>query len=73
MANSKVLNPCTRCGKQRKVSKVWTETGDSIGYMNKVVHYETECPDSDCQVIVLQKIEDFRRKKMDIINSKVRR
>ncbi len=41
-------NPCSRCGKERKVTRTWKE---KFGY-STVTNVETACPDKDCQKLV---------------------
>ena len=73
--------PCIRCGKDRIISKTWTE---KIGE-SKVVRTDTVCPDPECQKIVEEQLQvrndrmrqvqeqslkrraNFRRKKVDIV------
>jgi len=44
----KILNPCTRCGKERIVIKSFKEkSGTCI-----VIHTLSVCPDPECQKIV---------------------
>ncbi|TSC64412.1 MAG: hypothetical protein G01um101493_138 [Microgenomates group bacterium Gr01-1014_93] len=42
-----IPNPCTRCGKERIISKSWVE---NVG-ISKLTHIETICPDKACQKI----------------------
>jgi hypothetical protein len=53
--------PCIRCGKERIVSKTWT---DVIG-TSKVTFTNYVCPDSECQAVVE---EEFNKKKTHLAN-----
>ena len=59
-------NPCIRCGKDRIVSKTWTE---QVG-MSLLTRSETICPDSECQKAVDDDLEEKRLKKEAIMNRK---
>ena len=47
-------NPCIRCGKQRIISKEWTEKITTAAGVSTVTYTESICPDPACQKIVLQ-------------------
>lgn len=51
MAN-KSTSICTRCGKERSVSKVWTEEIEVYGGISVVTRTMTVCPDPECQELV---------------------
>lgn len=46
-------NPCIRCGKQRVISKEWSEKVTTVYGTSVIGHTETVCPDPACQKIVL--------------------
>ena len=53
-----MLNPCVQCGKERIDGKSWKEkNGSSV-----IEHTSTICPDSDCQKLVENAIEDRKMK-----------
>lgn len=57
------INPCSRCGKERIVSKTWKEKiktgfGDSI-----VIHTENVCPDKECQKLVNKELNAQKAKR----------
>lgn len=52
---------CIRCGKDRIVSKVWTERGLRG---SPVTYTEAVCPDSDCQKLVDQDFALRRERKL---------
>lgn len=57
-----ISNPCTRCGKERIVSKVWKEKiGTSV-----VITTEKVCPDAECQKIVLKENNRYRDKNIEL-------
>lgn len=43
---------CTRCGKVRSVSKVWTEEVEVYGGVTVITRTTTVCPDPECQELV---------------------
>lgn len=45
-------NPCTRCGRERIVSKTWKENVKTYSGTSPVIHVDTVCPDSACQKVV---------------------
>lgn len=45
-------NPCTRCGRERIVSKTWKENVKIYSGTSPVVHVDTVCPVSACQKVV---------------------
>lgn len=63
---TQVVNPCVRCGKPRVDANSWKEyIGKSL-----VTFTKTVCPDSSCQKIVDQEIENRRIKKELILSAK---
>lgn len=56
-------NPCTRCGKERIITKTWTEKMDTFFGTSTVTHTETSCPDPECQKIVEEKNLMLKQKK----------
>lgn len=59
-------NPCIRCGKERIVSKTWT---DHVGQA-LLTYSTTVCPDEECQKIVDEGLEAIRRKKELLMSKK---
>ena len=55
--NKIISIPCTRCGKERVISKVWEEKIDS----SVIVITETVCPDLECQ----KKVNTDNKKQRD--------
>lgn len=61
-----MLNPCIQCGKERIDGKTWKEKlGNSV-----IVHTKTVCPDSACQKLVDQAIEDRKEKNSQLLKKK---
>ena len=59
-------NPCIRCGKDRVVSKTWTQQiGNTV-----LTRTDTVCPDKSCQKAVDLDMEEKRLKKEAIMNRK---
>lgn len=53
----KKSNPCVICGRERVVSKTWTET-IMMSYGESVITYtESVCPDSKCQKIFEERLK----------------
>ncbi len=61
--NNITSNPCTRCGKERIVSKTWTEEIENFMGKTTIKHMETVCPDPECQKVVDEKIDIQKKKK----------
>lgn len=57
-----VTNPCVRCGKQRIISKTWTE------YLGNfpITRTDTVCPDKDCQKEVDEDIATKKKTRDDL-------
>ena len=53
---SKTTNPCTRCGKERKSGKSYTEEIKTFLGSTTITHTDTVCPDAECQKIVEEKL-----------------
>ncbi len=69
MTNTSLGNVCTRCGKERVVTKVYKEKTDS-GY----IYYKvTACSDPACQKIVDRKLADEANKRAVIKREQVKR
>lgn len=54
--------PCTRCGKQRIVSKTWKEVRQTLMGETTIMHTETICPDPECQKKVDEQLAVAREK-----------
>lgn len=52
MQNEIIDNPCTRCGRQRKVIRKWKEKVETNFGSAIVWHEETACPNKECQEAV---------------------
>lgn len=59
---TKTLNPCTRCGKERIEGKKWKEEISTFFGTSTIIHTETVCPDPECQKIVEEKLEALKQK-----------
>ena len=70
LTNLQTQNPCIRCGKERIVSKTWTDKLELgiIGRMMIVTHSDSACPDTACQTIVDRQLTEKRRKKEEATN-----
>jgi hypothetical protein len=60
-------NTCTRCGKDRVVSKTWEEKVETMGGTSVLIHTSTVCPDPECQKIVADQFAVLKEKK-DALN-----
>ena len=59
---------CIKCGRERILSKKWTQKAGGKG---TAITYELYvCPDSECQKLVDQKFEDMRQRKLGFQNKK---
>lgn len=47
-----ISNPCIRCGKQRKIARIWKENLVTMRGNTVITHTQTVCPDKACQKIV---------------------
>lgn len=61
--DKKSTNPCTRCGKERIVSKTWKEKVVNFMGTSYIVYTENVCPDKECQKIVQEKLDASKQKK----------
>lgn len=52
---------CTRCGKERIVSRIWKE---KIG-LSVVETVEHVCPDKDCQKIINNEMARVKKKRLE--------
>jgi hypothetical protein len=64
--NTTHSNPCTRCGKERIISKRYEEQMYNYPGATKVVHIEKICPDPDCQRKVEAELKEQQQKKDNI-------
>lgn len=62
----KVLNPCTRCGRERIVDRTWEETIETFSGSLIAVHSMSVCPDPKCQKIVEERLAIQKAKYDDI-------
>lgn len=59
-------NPCTRCGRERIVSKTWKENVKIYSGTSPVVHVDTVCPDQECQKVVDDQLAAQKAKRASI-------
>lgn len=58
LMNKAYRNPCTRCGTERVIIRIWEEKiGGSI-----ITNTQTACPDVACQRVVNREIKKQREK-----------
>jgi hypothetical protein len=55
-------SPCTRCNKERVISKTWTETIETYSGKSVITHTETICPDPECQAVVDKQLNASRER-----------
>ncbi len=66
---NRIINPCTRCGKERILFKSWDEEIPTFGNTTmKVTRSLNVCPDPECQKIVAAGL-DAEKKKRDKIKA----
>lgn len=58
-----LTNPCIRCGKERIISKTWTE---KIGNAFLLTRTDTVCPDTACQKVIDEEFAAQIEKKNNI-------
>ena len=63
-------NPCTRCGKERIVSRTYQEEIATFFGTSTVTHTETVCPDPDCQKIVEERLDAQKQKSQELKDEK---
>ncbi|MDO8270218.1 MAG: hypothetical protein Q7T54_06135 [Candidatus Levybacteria bacterium] len=68
--SSKVINPCTRCGKERIEGKKWKEEVATFFGTSTIIHTDTVCPDKECQKIVEEKLEALKQKSDELKQEK---
>lgn len=47
--NQNTVNPCSRCGKPRQMTKTWQEEVQTYSGTSTVTHSSYVCPDEKCQ------------------------
>jgi hypothetical protein len=47
-----IANACSRCGKQRIISRTWNESIDTLRGKVTISYSDSKCPDNECQKIV---------------------
>lgn len=67
---AKTTNPCTRCGKERVISKAWKEEITTFFGVSTILHTDTICPDPECQKIVEEKLEVQKQKSDELKQEK---
>jgi hypothetical protein len=63
-------NPCTRCGKERIVSRTYNEEIATFFGTSTVTHTETVCPDPECQKIVEERLDAQKQKSQELKDEK---
>lgn len=67
-------NPCTRCGKERIVSRTWKERIQTFsGAVIVQINSDTICPDAQCQKIVEEELFVQKQKRDKIRNDRTQR
>ena len=61
MSNFK--NLCPRCGRERIITKTWTEKTVLYGTETIITHEEAVCPDKDCQKLLEEKLFEEKTKR----------
>lgn len=61
-----IANACSRCGKQRIISRTWDESIDTLRGKVKISYSDSQCPDKECQKIVNKEllVEEQKRIKL---------
>ena len=69
-----MTNPCIQCGRERVVSKTWTETITSFsGTLQDIVHVTAVCPDALCQEKLNTEFAKQKEKRVKIAAEKEER
>ena len=50
--DKKIQNPCSRCGKERIITKTWEEEFQTFSGVIREIHSDSVCPDESCQAII---------------------
>lgn len=66
MIAKKPTNPCTRCGKERIVARVWKEKIQTFSGFYIETRSDNVCPDKECQKAVMKELDDQRLKREKI-------
>jgi hypothetical protein len=67
-------NPCFRCGKQRIISRTWTETITTFsGMQQKVTYSDAICPDAECQSLLDVELDKQKEKREKITQDRQQR
>jgi hypothetical protein len=67
-------NPCFRCGKQRIISRSWSETITTFsGMQQKVTFTDAICPDADCQSLLDLELDKQKEKRDKITQDRQQR
>lgn len=69
MSVIKISDPCTRCGKERIIKKVWKEKIQTFYGKSTLEHTLAICPDKKCQGIVDGKNRADKKKSDSFKNS----
>ena len=65
---SSIPNPCSRCGKERTMSKTWTQTVGNFPLTRTI----TVCPDPECQKVINDEVlaQKEKREAIDMKKAK---
>ena len=63
-----INNPCIRCGKQRVVSRTYTEVHDN----SQVTYTDMVCPDPECQKLLEEQFKNEKLKREKMLSEKMR-
>jgi hypothetical protein len=63
-------NICTNCGKDRIISRTWTETVDLYGKKTTITYSDFSCPDENCQKTVEKQLLDQKNRRIAIEKNK---
>lgn len=65
-----IVNLCSRCGKQRVISKKWTEVLVTMRGEINIQHTESMCPNKECQKIVNKELQVEEQKRLKLKEKK---
>ena len=63
-------NICTRCGKERVISKTWDEVVEIYEHRSIITHTQFVCSDGECQKIVESQLDVQQKQKIKIEHQK---
>ncbi len=56
-------NPCSRCGRERIITRTWEETFETFSGVITEIHTDAVCPDPECQAIIDKELSAQREKR----------